>query len=170
MALARTPPLLDTERAQISADAGGILIDDPDAPWLVWVRVEPIQGVDAIVELRLLARPDRPAITAGALARLPVAHLRHAAAAAGHPNEAYYRMLARPKAPGGHRWPADHWSRVLQIYQWAADTKRPGGPLQAVADMWGVAVRPTVRRWLKRARHTEANDPTIPEPVHTISP
>jgi hypothetical protein len=155
-----TGPLLDVSRARISPTRGGVLVDDPASPWLVrvWVTT-PDAGRPVVRRLQVDARDPAVGITSSRLAHLPMAQLRHLAAveagrgAADHPDEIYYRMLARPRPPGG--WGDDHWRAVLAVYSWAEETGRPGGGAWAVADLWGVTVRPTVERWLAEARRRE---------------
>ena len=154
-----TGPLLDVSRARISPVRGGVLVDDPASPWLVriWVTT-PDTGRPVVRRLQVDARDQVVGITAKRLAHLPMAQLcQVAVAAAGrataHPDEIYYRMLARPMPPDG--WGDDHWRAVLTVHAWAEATGRPGGGAQAVADLWGVTVRPTVGRWLAEARRRE---------------
>lgn len=158
--------LLDIDQARVStASDGSVLFDDPAAPWVlrVWTRTPTDGGPTSrrrrstIVRMRIDARDLQVGITAGRLARLPTAQMLHIAAAAvtaddAHPNEVYYRMLARPKTVGQRGWPNDHWDQVLAVDEWARESGRPGGGARAVADMWGVAVNPTAYRWIAEAR------------------
>jgi len=142
-----------------------VLFDDPGSPWLVrvWVGIDR-RGRRYISRLRVDSRPGHPPISAARLARLPTSQLLHVASAQlaaarpdGHPNEAWYRMLATPLPRGQRSWGDDHWDRVLVVHQWATDTGRPGGGAQAVADLWGVSVNPTVYRWLAQARSRQGS-------------
>jgi len=161
------PRPLDIDQARISPAGGGsVLFDDPASPWLVrvWVGVDR-RGRRYITRLRVDARPAASPISAARLARLPTTQLLHVAAAQlaaaapdTHPNEAWYRMLATPKPRGSRSWPPEHWDRVLIVHQWAVTTARPGGGAQAVADLWGVSINPTVYRWLAQARSLQGAD------------
>lgn len=75
-----------------------------------------------------------------------------------HPNETFFRMLARPKPHGAQHWDPDHWGRVLAVHDWAVATRRAGGGARAVADLWGVSQNPTAYRWLREARRREAGE------------
>lgn len=146
-------PLLDLDQAVVTRGPDGtVTVDDPDSPILVSVRVGRQQGRLEITDLSVTARHPSARISPAALARLPLAQIRHLAGVVGHPNEAYYRQLARPKPTGARGWDDGHWERVLAVYEWAVATGRPGGGAQAVADLWGVTVNPTVYRWLATAR------------------
>lgn len=121
----------------------------------VWVNHSP--AGHRIARLRVDVRGETgPALTASRLSRLPLSQILQVAAAhsiAGeHPNLAYYQMLAAPKPAGQRSWDEGHWGRVLQVYDWASQTGWPGGGAAAVSHLWGVAVNPTVYRWLTRAR------------------
>lgn len=136
-----------------------VLFDDPSSPWTLRVWVGRAGRRRYITRLRVDVRSGDAPITAARLARLPTAQLLHVASAQlastkpdGHPNEAWYRMLATPKPRGSRSWPAEHWDRVLEVHRWAEETSRPGGGAQAVAHLWGVAVNPTAYRWLAEAR------------------
>lgn len=139
---------------------GSVVFDDPASPWIVrlWPAVDEAQGRAYVSRLSIDVRPGGEPINPSRLARLPLPLLTHMATALDraqpeHPNETYYRMLASiPKPPGQRHWDAGHWDRVLAVYDWAAETERPGGPARAVAEFWGVAVDPTVYRWLEIAQ------------------
>jgi hypothetical protein len=146
--------MVDVGRVRIGHTSDGATVfDDPGAPWVVrvWHRRGPRGRY--VARLRVDVRDPGFGVTAARLARLPVVQMLHLAAAeAGrraHPNEAYYEMLAQPR-PGRH-WDDGHWDRVLEIFEWAEETRRPGGGVVAVADKWGVTER-TVWRWLAEAR------------------
>ena len=146
---------------------GRVTLDDPNLPVVVVMTLDaataPGSGRPNLSGLTVQVRPGGSRITATMLGRLPLRHLlyvAHAAtgrAACSHPNEAHYRGLATPR-PDGHRsWDPGHWLRVWAVYQWAQSTGRPGGGLRAVADLWGVTVNPTARRWLAEARRHAAS-------------
>jgi hypothetical protein len=152
--------MVDVSRARVSRTrGGGVLVDDPAAPWLVRVWSMTVAGRTIAQRLQVDVRDPAVGITSSRLAHLPMAQLRHLAAveagrgSADHPDEIYYRMMAKPR-PGGS-WGDDHWQAVLAVYLWAEETGRPGGGAQAVAELWGVTVRPTVDRWLAEARRRE---------------
>lgn len=148
-----TTPLLDVDSAQVTREPGGaVIINDPDCPLLVAVRVGNVAGRRQITELTVQCRHANARISPAALTRLPLSQIRHLAVAAGHPTEAHYRSLARPKPRGQRGWDTGHWDRVLAVYEWATETRRPGGGAQAIADFWGVTVDPTAYRWLVTAR------------------
>lgn len=160
----RYTDVLDIDHARVArATDGGVLFDDPDSPWIVRVWVRPLTGGrPGIARIRVDTRDPRLPISASRLARLPTRQILHIAATAAdagdaHPNELYYRMLARPKPAGRRVWPDDHWPTVLTIHDWAVETRRRGGGAKAVADMWGVSVNPTAYRWLDEARRRAAN-------------
>lgn len=163
------PPPVDVDAARVARGRDqSVLFDDPASPWLVrvWMRTDGATrrrpGHRSISRLRIDVRPGGAPVSAMRLARLPIAQMLYVAAAqlAGaapdaHPNEAWYRMLATPKTRGQRDWDDAHWDRVLTVYQWAVDTGRPGGGVQAVADLWGVARNPTAYRWLAEARRRQ---------------
>ncbi|MCZ7478877.1 hypothetical protein [Micromonospora sp. WMMC273] len=145
--------MLNVDRAQVTRDQDGqVVISDPDCPLLVAVKVGEVTGRRQITELTVQARHPSARISPGVLHRLPLAQIEHLAVVASHPNEAYYRALARPKPTGQRGWDDGHWDRVLAVHQWAEETRRPGGGAAAVAELWGVAVDPTVYRWMATAR------------------
>lgn len=149
---------MDVGRARINHTGdGAVVFDDPTAPWVVrvWPRTGPRGRY--VARLRVDVRDPAVGVTPGRLARLPVSQMLHLAAATApgpaHPNEMYYRMLAQPKT--GRSWDDGHWERVLEVFDWAVETGRPGGGPAAVADLWGVALDPTVWRWLTKARRRQ---------------
>lgn len=149
--------LVDVARAQISRGRdGSVTFDDPEAPWVIRLWTDVDGGVRHVTRLRIDVRPGCPGVTATRLARLPMAQMLYVATAEtvgdAHPNETYFRMLAKPKPEGGCSWDDGHWERVLQVHDWAVETNRPGGGRRAVADLWGVSLNPTVIRWLREAR------------------
>lgn len=153
------PPLIDVDQAQVSRHPdGAVTFDDPDAPWVVHATVVEVGDRVCIGQLRVESR-DGVCITSARLGRLPTAQILQVAAAETmgdvHTDETYYRMLARPRARGARSWDPEHYKRVLMVHDWAVRTRRPGGGPQAVAELWGVAKNPTVRRWLARARRQE---------------
>lgn len=149
--------MIDVDRAMISRrDDGTVVVDDPQAPVIVAVRIDTATGSARASALTVEARWPTTRISAALLARLPLSQIVPLAASTsggGHPDEPYYRQLARPK-PRGRRasWDRGHWERVLAVYEWAIRVRRPGGGARAVADFWGVTIDPTVYRWLKIAR------------------
>lgn len=155
------PALIDVDRAQVlTAPDGTVTVDDPDSPLLLSVRVVIERGRPQVVHVALNARHPDARISTAALGRLPLTQVVYLAAQrlqpGGHPNEAHYRALARPKPRGQRGWDDGHWERVLAVYRWARDTRRPGGGVQAVADLWGVSASPTAVRWLREARRRAA--------------
>lgn len=149
--------MIDVDRAQITRrDDGTVVVDDPQAPIIVAVRIDTATGTARASSITVEARGPAARISAALLARLPLSQIVPLAAATsgnGHPDEPYYRQLAKPK-PRGRRasWDRQHWGRVLAVYDWAVRVDRPGGGARAVADFWGVTIDPTVYRWLKIAR------------------
>lgn len=153
---------VDLNRARLLARAdGSTVVDDPGSPWRVraWTRHDPA-GRCRLTRIQVEVRDLTAAggnITAARLASLPVAQILHAAGATrtpptAHPNEPYYRLLARPRPVGSRHWDPGHWQRVLTVWEWAEATGRPGGGSRTVADFWAVTVNPTVYRWLAHAR------------------
>lgn len=150
-----TPRILDVGRARIAhLSDSAIVFDDPGAPWVVrvWCGIGPRGRY--VSHLRVDVRDPTVGITAARLGRLPVSQMLHVAATtapgrSAHPNEEYFSMLSQPK-PGRH-WDPGHWERVLEVFEWAVDTGRPGGGLAAVGEKWGVGLT-TVHRWLAKAR------------------
>ena len=157
---------MDLTRARVARSGdGSVVFDDPTSPWVV--RVWPKSGPRGryVARLRVDVRDPTIRITSARLAALPVAQMLHVAAGerAGdlsHPNEAFYRMLAAPKRPGSRSWGRDHYDRVVTVYDWAVESGRAGGGARAVAEFWGVAVNPTVYRWLARARREDRGTAT----------
>jgi len=151
--VAVTKPLLRLDQAQITRDGEGtITVDDPDSPLIVVVTIGPSRPCQ-ITELVVRTRHSSARITPAALARLPLSQIRHIAARTDqHPNDVIWRVEATPKQPGCRHWDAAHWRQVIDVYEWATTTRRPGGGAQAVADMWNVAKNPTAYRWLAKAR------------------
>jgi hypothetical protein len=156
-----TSPIDAAQAANYRTDDGMVMFAAPHDPWAVGLAVEFEDGRASISSLRVDVRDPRAAVTAARLAALPLAHLLHVAAVARtpgvYPNEAYYRMLARPKPAGRRRWDEGHWGRVLAIHQWGREVEWPGGPRQAVANLYGVSLDPTVNRWLSHARRRAAD-------------
>jgi hypothetical protein len=153
-----TKHLLRLDQAQITRDGTGtVTVDDPDSPVIVVVRVDrtraPLQTPLQISELTIRARHPSARITPASLSRLPLSQIRCIAAREdGHPNDLIWRSKISPKPAGCRSWGDDHWRQVLDVYEWATATRRPGGGSQAVADMWNVARNPTAYRWLATAR------------------
>jgi hypothetical protein len=149
--------MIDVDRAQITRRSDGmVMVDDPQAPVVVLVQVDTSTGQARPTTVTVQARHSGARISAALLARLPLSQIVPLAASTsgtGHPDEPYYRQLARPKPRGRHAsWDRGHWDRVLAVYEWAQRVDRPGGGARAVADFWGVTIDPTVYRWLKIAR------------------
>lgn len=156
-----TTPLVDLGAAQISRDGTGtVTIDDPDSPLLVRVRTDTTTEPARIVELTVVARHPAGRISAAGLARLPLVQIRHVAVASGaHPNDAIWRLNVTPKPVGVRTWGRDHWDEVIDVNDWAIETRRPGGGGQAIADMWHVARDPTAYRWIKHAMAVTGRTP-----------
>lgn len=156
MTVVRRRPVLDVDACAVSSTAGGPTeFDDPTCPWVVRIWAVNAAGRTRLARLEVVARdPATVDIGAAGLARLPTAQLRQVAAAHAHPDEVYYRMLARPRPPGQRSWSAEHWAAVATVAAWATATARPGGAVAAVADLWSVAAEPTARRWLSRVNGT----------------
>ena len=149
--------MIDVDRAQISREKDGtVTIDDPEAPVVIRVKVDTSRGRASPSSLTVEARDGHPHISSALLARIPLSQIVLLAAStsgSGHPDEPYYRQLARPKPRGlNASWDPGHWQRVLAVYEWAERVDRPGGGARAVADFWGVTINPTVYRWLRIAR------------------
>lgn len=155
--------VVDVPRATLSIRNGGVVIDDPTSPWIIkaWVsrqRTTPNQPI--LRRLQLEARPGID-LASTRISRLPLRQIRRiaasmtAAADADHPNETWYRMLATPRTRGDDE---AHWERVLAVYEWAKTTGRVGGGARAVADLWGVSLRPTAYRWIAQARQHKPGD------------
>lgn len=153
--MALTKPLVDLGQAQLTRNRDGVItIDDPDSPLIIMVRCDGVAPVQ-ITDLTVRARHPTARITSASLARLPLAQIcQIASRASQHPNDAIWRMKATPKVPGIRAWDDTHWMQVLNVCEWATTTKRPGGPAQAVADLWNVAKDPTAYRWIRKARST----------------
>lgn len=148
-----TKPLIQLGQAQITRDgAGRITIDDPDSPIVLVVRLD-ARTPRRINELVVRARHHTARITPAALSRLPLSQIRSIAAREDqHPNDLLWRLEAAQKPEGSRSWPDSHWEQVLDVYDWAVKTHRPGGGAQAVADLWNVSRNPTAYRWLSTAR------------------
>jgi hypothetical protein len=151
--------LLDVDRARVTHTSDGAVVFDDGGPWVVrvWHRIGPRGRY--VARLRVDVRDPGIGVTATRLARLPTSQMLALALStvpgrSAHPNESYYSMLALPKT--GRHWDDGHWERVLEVFEWAVATRRPGGGAMAVAEKWGVAVNPTVHRWLAEARRRRA--------------
>lgn len=149
---------MDITKAGYGLTDDGVVIDDPDSPWLVraHVGIRP-NGRPILTELHVVARDDNPpTLTASWLCRLRTRSILQVATAlqlgSQHENEAYYRVLAAQVSPGRARTP-DHYRRVLTVASWASTAHRTGGGAGAVAEFWGVTRR-TAFRWLRHARET----------------
>lgn len=145
-------PLLNPERAQMTVDdQGGITVDDPESPLLVTIRLD---ADHRICHLVVTTRHPSGRITNAGLSRLPLAQIQRLAAAIQTitPDEAWWTAAASLKPAGSRNWPDEHWSHVLAVAAWATTINRRGGAVRAIADLWGVACRPTAYRWLAEAR------------------
>lgn len=151
--------ILSPEHSQLTVDdQGSITIDDPDSPLLVCVRLD---DRGRLCHLAVTTRHPTGRITNAALSRLPLAQIQRLAAAVRTiaPDEAWWTAAASLKPAGCRQWPHDHWDHVLAVAHWAKKTRRPGGPAGAIADLWGVAKRPTAYRWLSEARARTGSSP-----------
>lgn len=161
-------PVIDVAKARVDRDSDlSIRFDDPSSPWLVRVWLSAGGGRRWVERINIEVRDPSSPVTSTRLARLPCAQLLHVAAALTaaalpdrHPNETYWRMLAQPKPAGCRQWDAGHWDRVKAVHDWAETTRRPGGGVQAIADLWGVATDPTVYRWLAEVRRRTSEGET----------
>lgn len=153
-----TPPIEPARVTSYRTGDGLVTFASPADPWTVGLGIEFDGGRARIGTLRIEVRDPGATVTPRRLAALPLRHLLHVAAVeqtpGSYPNEAYMRMLARPK-PGGGWWDDGHWARVLAVHAWGREVGWPGGPSQAVADLWGVAADSTVKRWLAKARRRQ---------------
>jgi hypothetical protein len=150
--MAMIKSLVNLSEAQVTRSADGIRIDDPTSPYLLLVRGDS-DPPGRIIELTVSLRDPSGSITAAALGRLPLQQLRNMVAASTHPNEMFHRAIITPKRVGERSWGDAHWREVMDVVEWAEQSKRPGGPAQAVADLWYVTRSPTAYRWIREARH-----------------
>lgn len=142
--------LVNLADATITRDgAGRLTFDDPGSPLLITLAVS--TATETISELTITARHPTARINASSLTRLPLRQMRHLALTSKHPNDALWHAQARPKPVGSRSWGQDHWNEVVDVYNWALNTGRPGGGCQAIADMWHVAKNPTAYRWRRQA-------------------
>lgn len=147
-------PLVDPAAAQITLQSTGLIaIDDPESPVLVEISIDEHNRINKMI---ITSRHPSARITAATVRRIPLAALQRIAISmrTAPPEETWWHSDAAVKH--GRSWSADHWHRVLQAAEWARETGRPGGPAQAIADLWGVSRRPTAYRWLSRARAAAA--------------
>lgn len=150
-------PLVNLAEAQVTRGSDGLWIDDPDSPYLIRVRGEN-DPPGRIVELTISLRNPPGSITAAALGRLPIQQLRNMVVSSAHPNELFHRARVTPKLVGQRSWGEGHWREVMDVVEWASQSKRPGGPAQAVSDLWYVTRSPTAYRWIREAkRYLAAN-------------
>jgi hypothetical protein len=149
-------PALSPHRAAVTCqDDGSIGITDPESAVSVAITVERAQSGRAVLRRLVVDDVSGRGITAGLLRRIPVPALTSLGAlwrGTSAPNEALWRSVVDTKPPGSQRWPAEHWTAVLGVWEWAQREGRPGGGYQAIADLWGVSIRPTAHRWLRTAR------------------
>lgn len=146
-----TKPLIDLTRAMIGVGADGVVFDDPESPIIVTVGLDVHDRVSSIA---VVVRHPSGRLSGSALARLPLRHMQRLAVAvtSGVAAEPWWTAEAATKPAGSRSWPDEHWPRVLAVWAWAERTGRPGGGFAAIADLWGVAARPTARRWMRTAR------------------
>jgi hypothetical protein len=140
---------MDVSRAQLSNLGDAVVLVDPSFPWEVLVRLSSDAERPEVLELHVIADPDRPQpITSTALAQIPIRQIASVAASAlKGEGEAQYRMLAQPRPAGSRSWPPDHFERVRRVASWARATGRAGGAAGAVSEFWDVHYR-TARRWI----------------------
>lgn len=144
---------MDVSRAQLSNLRGKVVLEDPDFPFSVHVRLSPDSERPEVIEMSVISRLEDPEpITSTALSQIPVRQIASVAASALRgEGEALYRMLAQPRAKGARSWSPDHFARVSRVAAWARATGRPGGAAGAVAEFWDVHHR-TARRWISHRR------------------
>lgn len=148
--------LLDLDHATVVRQADGS-VDIIGNTITVTVRIDTTTPTPRITTITVHAHTGGY-LRARDLASLPLGQITQLAAAhigyrnAGHPNESYWRALARPKTRHRRSWDTDHWLLVWDVFWWAQSTGRPGGGYRAVADLWGVTQQPTAYRWVHRAR------------------
>lgn len=150
--MALKKPLIDLSQSQLTRnDNGTVTIDDPSSPLIIHVRC--IDNPVRITDLSIRSRHPSGMINTSSLLRLPLTEIcQIISQTSQHPNDAIWRMSITPKIPGTRTWPDAHWQEVLQVCAWAKETDRPGGPVQAVADLWNVSRIPTAYRWIRHAR------------------
>lgn len=138
----------------ISVDGRGALtLDDHTSPVIVTVTTappEPGRHRRHVTSVIVTARDPRRGVTAGMVARLPIADLARLAAPHPHPDDKHWRTIVDTKTT--RAWSARHWQIVADVYRWAEQTGRPGGGKTAIAEFWQIAPRPTVYRWLAECR------------------
>lgn len=139
---------MDVSRAQLSNLGDTVVLDDPQFPWRVQVRLSDDAERPTVTELVVRERNGDP-ITSTVLAQIPMRQVASVAISAlrGEGEEQLMRMLARPRPQGARSWPEDHFQRVSRVAQWATRVGRPGGAAGAVAEFWDVHSR-TARRWI----------------------
>ena len=150
------PPILALSQTMVTRTSDGmVMFSDPDAPIVVLMRVED----GKLLDLSIRPRNREYRITSATLARIPIMQLRRLATATQHPNDHVWLAKITPRGEGGG-WPDCHWEEVLAVHQWAKETGRPGGGLEAIANFWNVSRNPTAKRWIaearRRARITES--------------
>lgn len=153
-------PNISVDKAQISHDASGaIIVDDPESPLLITATVDAVSTPRRITRLVVEVRHPQGRITPGTLARIPLQRIRGLAIGDDHPNDLVMRSLITEREVGKRGWDDEHWKLVLMIIKWAEETHRPGGGLQAIADMWDVSRNPTATRWRRKARALYGDSP-----------
>ncbi len=140
---------MDVSRAQLSNLGDRVVVQDPEFPWTICIRLSEEADRPMVLSLSVEAQDDLP-ITSSVLSRIPVRQLASVAASAlrGAGEEQLMRMLAQPRPKGSRGWPPDHYARVRRVASWARATGRPGGAAGAVSEFWDVHHR-TARRWLR---------------------
>lgn len=142
---------MDLSRTQILVGVGEVTFID--ASTNIDVRME-VQG-GRVVTISIGATHGG-SVTRATMDRIPIGQLTRIATAilVSGISDAMIISMVCPQHDGQRSWPDEHWRNVLKVIEWAERTRRPGGPTQAIADLWGVTRRPTAYRWLKRARQT----------------
>lgn len=143
---------MDVSRAQLSSLGDLVILDDPEFPYAVHVRLDEESERPQVRALSVIARGGDP-VSREVLNRIPVRQLAGVAASSlrGGGDEARYRMLAVPRPEGSRSWPPEHYQRVLRVAHWARRSGRDGGEIATIAEFWAVCPR-TARRWLELGR------------------
>lgn len=157
--MALTSPTIRLDQAQISHGANGaVIIDDPESPLIVTAIIDTVSSPRRITELTVRVRHPSGRISPATLTRLPLTRIRRLAIGGDeHPNDLMWRARIKERDVGKREWDEEHWRLVWEVDQWARQTRRKGGGLQAIADMWDVSKNPTASRWRKRATNLHAD-------------